>query len=39
MSVAVVVRISTSKPGSVSETLTEATLNQNLKVAGLPQVM
>ena len=38
MSVAVVVRISTSQPGSVSEKLTEATLNQNLKVAGLPQV-
>jgi hypothetical protein len=38
MSVAVVVRISTSQPGLVSEKLTEATLNQNLKVAGLPQV-
>ena len=38
MSVAVVVRISTSQPGSVSEKLTETTLNQNLKAAGLPQV-
>jgi hypothetical protein len=38
MSVAVVVRISTSQPGSVSEKLTESTLNQNLKAAGLPQV-
>jgi len=38
MSVAVVVRISTSQPGSVSEKLNETTLNQNLKAAGLPQV-
>ena len=38
MSVAVLVRISTSQPGSVSEKLTETALNENLKAAGLPQV-